>query len=121
MRRPATATRAPVLRHCPKGSTGTFYPVIITGGPFEFIYGNNNRAVGEAVDISLTPPPDLTPTTITTPDAVVEGDRIDISWTVENVGQGVALGSWQDYLYCVLSARRAGTPYRWASWVTANH
>ncbi|PSF26942.1 hypothetical protein C7H19_25065, partial [Aphanothece hegewaldii CCALA 016] len=42
----------------PNGLNGTYYIVANTSGPKEFIYTTNNSRVSEAIQISLTPPPD---------------------------------------------------------------
>src|SRR5262249_26738341 len=86
----------------PNGLSGTYYVVVRTGGPYEFIYGDNDAAVSGAVAVTLTPPPDLTPTQLlaTTPGSTAElttaqaGDKIDITWTVQNIGPGAAVGLW---------------------------
>jgi hypothetical protein len=89
---------------------GNYYVVIKTGGPFEFIYTDNNTAVvASPLVVSLTPPPDLTTTHLaaTTPDSTAEltaaaaGDKIDVTWTVTNVGAGDAGGIWYDYLHLI--------------------
>src|SRR5207302_2022890 len=48
----------------PDGLSGTFYVVVKTGGPYEFIYTGNDTGVGNQVVVSVTAPPDLAPTTI---------------------------------------------------------
>jgi hypothetical protein len=92
----------------PNGLSGTFYPVITTGGPYEFIYTYNNTTVATTpVVVSLTPAPDLTPTHLvaTTPGSTAEvttantGDKIDVTWTVQNLGPGNANPTWTDRLY----------------------
>ena len=82
----------------PNGLSGTYYVVVKTGGGgvFEFIYTNNNSAVSGPVNITLTPAPDLTVTSIQTAATAVSGSVIDITWTVENLGPGDADGSWPD-------------------------
>ncbi len=89
---------------------GNYYVVIKTGGPFEFIYTDNNTAVvASPLVVSLTPPPDLTTTHLaaTTPDSTAEltaaaaGDKIDVTWTVTNVGAGDAGGIWYDYQHLI--------------------
>ncbi|MAE63746.1 MAG: hypothetical protein CMJ18_05695, partial [Phycisphaeraceae bacterium] len=80
----------------PDGLVGTFYVVVETGGPFEFIYDDNNTLVSGPVAITLTPPPDLTVSDITAPPEAVGNDRVDIAWQVRNNGPGVALGTWTD-------------------------
>ncbi|WP_205678900.1 CARDB domain-containing protein [Aquisphaera insulae] len=80
----------------PNGISGTYYLMVATGGPYEFIYGNNNSTVSAAFSVQLTPPPDLTVVDITAPPEVVSGTKIDLTWQVRNVGPGAALGSWSD-------------------------
>src|SRR5439155_10281881 len=38
----------------PNGLSGIFYVVVTTGGPFEFIYTDNNRSVSPAVNVAIT-------------------------------------------------------------------
>jgi hypothetical protein len=92
---------------------GTYYVVVRTSGPFEFIYTDNNTAVSASpVTVTQTPPPDLTPTRVAavTPGSTAEvalanaGDRIDVTWTVQNAGTGDATGLWDD----VLQLRQVG-------------
>jgi len=79
----------------PNGFVGSYYVVVITGGPFEFIYTGNNTFVSDSrVDITLTEPPDLTVTDVSVPETATEGMVIDVTWTVENMGQGGAEGFW---------------------------
>ena len=82
----------------PDGLQGTYYVVVRTGGPYEFIYTNNNTAVAGPVTVKLTPPPDLTPTELTAPTTAAAGDRVDVSWTVQNIGPGDANTPWTDSL-----------------------
>ena len=56
----------------PDGLNGTYYFVVTAAaknGPFEFIYGNgtDNITVSAPFTISLTPPPDLTVTSVSAP------------------------------------------------------
>src|SRR5262249_32825494 len=86
--------------------SGTFYPVVKSSGPFEFIHAGNNTAVGGPVVVTLTPAPDFTPIhgAFTTPGSTAEltsaaaGAKVDVSWTVNNVGQGDGTGIWYDKL-----------------------
>ncbi len=80
----------------PDGISGTYYIVVHTGGPYEFLYTGNNTGVSAAFAISLTPPPNLTVTSIQTPATVVSGGSIDVAWTVKNLGPGDADGLWPD-------------------------
>ena len=69
-----------------------------TGGPYEFIYTNNNTNVAGPVTVTLTPAPDLTPTQIVAPTTAAAGDQVDVSWTVQNLGPGDANTPWTDSL-----------------------
>jgi len=82
----------------PDGLEGNYYIVIGTGGPFEFIYDDNNHAAA-ALQVQLTPPPDLVVTDIVAPETAEEGSLVDICWTVTNQGTGPAEGSWEDKVY----------------------
>src|SRR5262249_10244092 len=46
---------------------GTYYAVVHTLGPYEFIYNQNNTGVSGPVTVTATPAPDLTPTQIVAP------------------------------------------------------
>ncbi len=83
----------------PEGIAGTYYVVVQTGGPFEFVYTGNNRRVSGPIEVSLTPPPDLVVSDIVTPAVAPEGSAIDVSWTVVNQGGGEARGSWTDAVF----------------------
>ncbi|MDM9385689.1 CARDB domain-containing protein [Chlorogloeopsis sp. ULAP01] len=84
----------------PNGLSGTYYLVVTTGGPFEFIYTNNNSRVSNAVLVTLTPPPDLVVTNVTSPTTAVQsGSKIDVSWSVENSATGDATGTWVDSIF----------------------
>ena len=80
----------------PQGLEGTYYVVVKTGGPYEFIYTDNNTNVSDAFGIALSPPPDLVVSDIVAPTTAEEGTAIDISWTVMNDGEGPAEGTWTD-------------------------
>ncbi len=84
---------APTL---PDGISGTYYLVVSTGGPYEFIYTNNDTTVSGPFTVTLTPAPSLDVTDVTGPTAASSGDRVDVSWTVRNDGPGDANGSWFD-------------------------
>ena len=83
----------------PKGLEGTFYLVVVTGGPFEFIFTDNNDAVSSAVSVVVPPLPDLAVTSVVAPTVAEEGTLIDVTWTVENVGTGEVDASWVDVVY----------------------
>ena len=41
----------------PSDLSGTHYLFVVTGGPFEFIYTNNNSARSNPVSVTFVPPP----------------------------------------------------------------
>ena len=100
----------------PEGLVGTFYVVVDTAPSssavvtqnrvFEFLFKDNNRSVSAAIEVALTPPPDLIIKAATeenggiiAPTTATEGEFIDITWTVQNAGEGDAAGSWRDEVY----------------------
>ena len=80
----------------PEGIAGDFYINVRTGGPFEFIYTNNNTASSIAIPVTLSKSPDLKVESITLPTSAQEGALIDVSWSVINQGEAAAGGVWTD-------------------------
>ncbi|MDH3460422.1 MAG: hypothetical protein OEM00_05480, partial [Burkholderiaceae bacterium] len=87
----------------PQGISGQWYLNVSTGGPFEFIYTNNNTGSSLAVPVQLSPSPDLKvkPDSVTVPTTAQEGAVVDVSWTVLNDGEARADGQWQDTVQLV--------------------
>ncbi|MGE3817844.1 MAG: putative Ig domain-containing protein, partial [Isosphaeraceae bacterium] len=78
-------------------AAGTYYVVVSTGGPYEFLYATNNQGQPRAVAVTLTPTPDLAVESVAAPAQAVSGSKVDLSWTVRNVASsGDAVGSWVD-------------------------
>ncbi|MEO0836110.1 MAG: CARDB domain-containing protein [Cyanobacteria bacterium J06642_3] len=96
---PENTYQRTVQINLPEGVSGEHYLVAKTGGPFEFIYNDNNSLVSEAFDVNFTAPPDLKVTDIIAPDAITSGQKIDLTWTVANRGDADADGRWQDQIY----------------------
>ena len=68
-----------------------------TGGPFEFIYTDNNRLrVGAVPDRSCRRRRTWWSADIVAPAVAPEGSAIDVTWTVRNQGQADADGTWTD-------------------------
>ncbi|MCB2004975.1 MAG: hypothetical protein KDH93_08170, partial [Rhodoferax sp.] len=88
----------------PNGISGTWYAMVETSGPFEFVYTTNNQRISDPFQVALSPAPDLVVTGIVSPQVAPEGSAIDVSWTVLNQGQGDAEGTWTDTIYL----RKAG-------------
>ena len=86
--------------------SGTYYVVVTTGGPYEFIYTTNNSAVSGPVAIAATPGPDLAPVSVTATQpgssvpltSLTAGDSFDVTWTVRNAGGSPTDASWIDAL-----------------------
>ncbi len=98
-------------------AAGTYYLVVHTGGPYEFVYTNNNTAVSGPVAVTVTPAPALTPTALSASVSQANaGDKIDVTWTVQNVGPGAASGSWADQL-TLKQVGGTGTSYSLGSFV----
>ncbi len=93
----------------PECISGEHYIVAKTGGPFEFIYNNNNSLVSDPFNVTFTAPPDLTVTNIVAPEAITSvdipqratvGQSFNLSYTVTNQGTGnPTQTSWQDRVY----------------------
>ncbi|MBK8386898.1 MAG: VCBS repeat-containing protein [Candidatus Accumulibacter sp.] len=83
----------------PEGISGNYYFNVRTGGPFEFIFGNNNTASSAAVPVSLSASPDLVVEKVEVPATGHEGASIDVSWSVLNQGEATAGEPWIDSLW----------------------
>ena len=71
----------------------------VAGEVYEFNQELDNWS-SISISITLTPPPDLTVTSIEVPQSITSGDVIDVVWTVENVGPGpTRASSWSDLIY----------------------
>jgi hypothetical protein len=58
-----------------------------------------NNVWSAPIEITVTTP-DLVPTAFTSSGTtVVSGQQLNVSWTVENQGDGAANGAWYDYVY----------------------
>jgi len=86
----------------PNGFSGDLFVVVqaaAQGGPFEFIHTDNNTSVSGAINVTLSPSPDLTVTSIIAPTTALDGTAIDVTWTVTNQGAVAASGTWEDLLF----------------------
>ena len=72
----------------PKDVGGTQYLFVVTGGPFEFIYTNNNSARSNPVNVTFVPPPplDLEVTTVSGPATANDSTNVEVTWTIKNNG-----------------------------------
>ncbi|HLF95978.1 MAG TPA: CARDB domain-containing protein, partial [Methylococcaceae bacterium] len=85
----------------PEGIEGDFYLNVRTGGPFEFVFTDNNTGSTAAIPVQLSPSPDLKVETVSLPTVAQEGTLIDVSWSVVNQGEAAAVGVWVDSLVLV--------------------
>ena len=84
----------------PNGLSGTFQLVVRAAhgsGPYEFIYNTTeSNSLAREIEIGLSDSPDLRVTSIEAPASALEGEFIDVSWTISNSGLGDAEGTWTD-------------------------
>ena len=85
----------------PNGIEGDFYVSVEAAeadGPFEYLFGDNNVSVSNAISIALPATPDLEVTNVQAP-AVTIADpaSISVSWDVNNVGEDAGvIANWTD-------------------------
>src|SRR3546814_584528 len=90
----------------PDGLEGEYRIVVETPGstnprgvPYEFVFTTNNSGVSGTMEVTLAPPPDLIVESISLPETGIEGQVIDVEWTVRNNGLADATGPWTDRVY----------------------
>ncbi len=87
----------------PRGIDGTYYFIVHTDAGnqvYENAIDNDNQAVSNATQITLTPPPDLQVTAINSPSIAFSGLGTTVTWTVTNMGIGQTLESaWEDQIF----------------------
>ena len=96
---PYTRTRTVMI---PNGISGVYYLYVHTdyaNQVFEFTGDANNVRRSAALQISLTPSPELQVTAVTTPTSAAAGAPVAIRWTVRNQGAATPATVWQDKLY----------------------
>ncbi len=75
---------------------------VSTGGPYEFIYTNNNTArATDGITINPFVPPvvDLRGTLGALPVRVLDGQQLAVNWTIFNDGPENLLDGWTDRVY----------------------
>lgn len=88
----------------PQAVFGSYY-IFVRTDIYNFIsehaWENNNLTLSSAMNIVLTPPPDLVVTQITSPGTGNSGRNITMSWEVQNQGPGASLpfDRWFDRVY----------------------
>ncbi len=87
----------------PRDVSGSVYAFVTTGGPYEFIYTDNNRRRSAPVDIAAFVPPvvDLRGTLTNPPSRIFDGQQLAVSWTIINDGPQDLPDGWTDRLYLV--------------------
>ncbi len=95
----------------PRDISGPVYVFVFTGGPYEFIYTNNNAAMSAAVDVAryIAPELDLRGTLNALPDRVMEGQQLAVTWSVTNDGPQDLPDGWTDHLFLQSVANPART------------
>lgn len=86
----------------PQGVLGDYYIHIVTDAEeevFEFASENNNVGTSDAIDMILTPPPDLVVTSFATPATGSNKKSALLQWTVENQGATAAGSGYFDRVY----------------------
>ena len=89
-----------------EGKESFLLPPAFTGRYNLFVQTDSGNTVFEnglednnSFNISFTPPPDLKVTDIVAPNAITAGQKINLSWTVQNQGDGEAVERWTDRIY----------------------
>ncbi|MDF2191999.1 CARDB domain-containing protein [Paraflavitalea sp. CAU 1676] len=87
----------------PNGLNNRYY-VIVETNEYENVPEKdltNNTGVGlAAATIQLTPPPDLQVSKVVPPNNAFSGQKVEVSWTVVNAGNGIATGAgWHDLVW----------------------
>ncbi|GAB1544710.1 hypothetical protein NUACC21_73860 [Scytonema sp. NUACC21] len=84
----------------PDLSEGTYYILLETDANKEQLEtSDSNNKVSASRDLTLPLLPDLVVSNITSPPTEFSGQRIQVSWTLHNQGNGVASGTWSEQIY----------------------
>ncbi|WP_315823256.1 CARDB domain-containing protein [Paraflavitalea speifideaquila] len=84
---------------------GKHYLYVVTDAGnqvFEFAAENNNTGRSDALNIFLTPPPDLVVTSLNNPEHASTGESVLVDWTVQNQGATAPRAKdrrWRDAIY----------------------
>ena len=95
----------------PADANGVYYVFVVTGGPYEFIYTNNNsRGTATPLAVTFVPPPpvDLSVRNVAyrvfhpNPNQAFDTDAIEVTWRVDNSGNNpIRNESWVDRVFVV--------------------
>ncbi|MCB1150829.1 hypothetical protein KDK88_04740, partial [bacterium] len=96
----------------PGGVTGSFYLLLATdvnGQVFEKDLEDNNvgMTLGQ-IEVTPAPAADLTVVDFDMPEEVEPGQEVEISWTVENVGEAASRAPWTDRIYLSQTGTTSG-------------
>lgn len=93
----------------PLGLTGSFYILLKTDSTNLVLEGsaesNNSRASTSTISVTAGPPQtqaDLVVTQVSAPSQAISGQRVSLSWTVQNNGDPINSGKWYDSVYLSL-------------------
>ncbi len=87
----------------PGTPTGQSHTIVAT------VVDSVGAADEDTVQVVVTSAPDLVVTQINSPCSATVGENVSISWTVQNVGDAPASGTWNDSVYASLSPVVGGT------------
>jgi len=90
-----------VTAYIPINKVGNFIVILKTDGAnVEYEHNNEgNNTVSSITTASKAPPADLIVSSVTSPDSVLSGRSITISWKVKNQGSNPATGNMRDNIY----------------------
>jgi subtilase family serine protease len=98
----------------PTNLIGAWYVIVVTdpapygdnphGQVFEANENNNNTAAPQPTILDVPDPTDLQIQSVTIPPTAQTGQTVEIKWTVKNISQAVASGSWTDAAYLATGA-----------------
>ncbi len=104
---PDSSYATSIAVNLPNGIFGTYHLYLFTdyyNDVYEHASESNNDARSDTMNIVLTPPPDLLVSTITAPDSASGGEKVSLSWTVENQGGSTTISPyWDDRVYLTTS------------------
>ena len=88
----------------PQGISGSYYVYVLTDAVADIyenaIEANNANQNGVALNVTLSPWADLTPTAITGPPSAPAGATVNVAYSVKNIGNAAVEGlSWGDKVY----------------------
>ena len=87
----------------PIDAAGDFTIFVTADSDFAVFEGlkepNNSAHTAAPMHVTLRPVPNLHVATIDVPAAAQPDQRVRLSWTVENMGAGIAIGPWTDQVY----------------------